>query len=106
MNQKFIVIFGFICILLVISYFGVKFFSPLSLLTSGINVKKFGTECEYAGQCGNIVAINCRAEVDGPFYYVEKNRGNIIEYCGGYCEANDPTGIYCHNCPPKGWNCK
>jgi len=87
-------------------YLFFQYFSPISLVTSGINPKKYGRECEYAGQCGNIVAINCRAEVDGPFYYVDKNIGNIIEYCGGHCMRNDPTGKYCQNCPPVDWNCK
>jgi len=87
-------------------YILLQYFLPVSLITSGINAKKYGRACEYSGQCGDIVAINCRAEVDGPFYYVNKNSGEIIEYCGGYCMGGDPTGKYCKNCPPKDWNCK
>lgn len=106
MQHKLFVITAFIFLFLIISYFGLKYFSPISSLLSGVNVKKYGAGCEYAGQCGNIVAINCRAEVDGPFYYIDKQTGGIVEYCGGYCMGDDPTGKYCQHCPPEGWSCK
>lgn len=72
-------------------------------------VKKYGKKCTYAGQCGNIIAVDCRYEASGPrypFYYVDKNTGEILEYCGGYCNAYSSTGKYCRNCPPKEWDCE
>ena len=96
-----------VIILLIITLyiFFTNFFSP-SYLLNGFNPKKYGPDCEYVGQCGNLISVNCRAEVDGPFYYVNKKTGEILEYCGGYCMTDDPTGKYCQNCPPKEWNCK
>jgi hypothetical protein len=64
-----------------------------------INVKNYGVECELAGSCGDIVSVNCKAEVDGPFYYVDKNTGEILEYCGGYCMMDSLE--YCQHCPPE-----
>ena len=106
MKRKFLIITAIIFLVSVVIYLGLQFFSPVSQIALGINAKKYGRECEYAGKCGNIVAINCRAEVDGPFYYVDKSSGKILEYCGGYCEVDDPTGKYCQNCPPEEWSCE
>lgn len=69
-------------------------------------VKKYGKKCTYAGQCGNIIAVDCHYEASGPFYYVDKSTGEILEYCGGYCNIDSPTGKYCRNCPPKEWGCE
>ena len=70
-------------------------------VVGGINPKAYGFYCEKAGSCNNLVAINCKAEVDGPFYYVDAETGEITEYCGGYCMVD--SEIYCKNCPPKKW---
>ena len=105
MKRNFLIILGITTLLLSL-YILSQYFSPVSQLTSGVNVKKFGRVCEYAGECGNIVAVNCRAEVDGPFLYVDKETEEVIEYCGGHCMTDDPTGKYCQNCPPKDWDCE
>lgn len=68
------------------------------------NAKKYGLNCQFMGSCGNIAHIDCGAEVDGPLYYVDKNTGEIIGYCGGYCMVKNSQ--YCQNCPPKQWDCK
>lgn len=80
-------------------------FNPETTIQQGqIDPKKYGRECEYVNECNNIVAINCKAEVDGPFLYVDKNSGEILEYCGGYCMVESEKN--CQNCPPKNWNCE
>ncbi|KKU95063.1 MAG: hypothetical protein UY22_C0001G0007 [Candidatus Amesbacteria bacterium GW2011_GWC1_48_10] len=65
---------------------------PQSNFLKDFDPKKYGPDCEYVSRCGNIISVNCRAEVDGPFYYVNKKTGEILEYCGGYCMTDDPTG--------------
>jgi len=69
-----------------------------------VNVLSLGLNCRAEITCGNLVGVNCRAEVDGPYYYVNKNTGQIVEYCGGYCQV--PSGKYCRHCPPKEWTCE
>jgi hypothetical protein len=48
------------------------------------------------------VAVNCKAEVDGPFYYVDERSGEIVAACGGLCEARNCD---LSKCPPKEWTC-
>jgi hypothetical protein len=63
--------------------------------------------CKVAATCGDLVGVNCGAEVDGPYYYVEKPTGRIVEYCGGACMMGpSPDSPYCRHCPPLGWTCK
>lgn len=59
------------------------------------------SRCNIAATCGNLVGVNCQSEVDGPYYYAEKDTGKIVSYCGGYCLS--PEG--CNNCPPGEWVC-
>ena len=42
------------------------------------------------------------AEVDGPFYYVNKNTKKIVSRCGGFC---DRAGGCPNACPPVEWSC-
>lgn len=64
----------------------------------------FGRDCQLERQCGPLWGINCRAEVDGPYYYVRPRPERLEEIatCGGACR-----GGQCTNCPPKkqGWTC-
>jgi len=100
----FILIIVFVILVGLVGYFiFIKKVNPIPVI-GGINPKAYGLECEYAGSCNNLVAINCKAEVDGPFYYVDVKTGEIVEYCGGSCMGD--SDIYCQNCPPKEWNCK
>ncbi len=63
--------------------------------------------CEVDARCGELVGVNCGAEVDGPYYYVEAFSGRILEYCGGACMAGPrPDSPYCRNCPAVGWTCQ
>src|SRR4030067_2056693 len=96
-----------VIILLIITLyiFFTNFFSP-SYLLNGFNPKKYGPDCEYVGQCGNLISVNCRAEVDGPFYYVNKKTGEILEYWGESCVTDDPIGKYCGDRPTNEWDCK
>lgn len=68
--------------------------------TLNFNPKSYGPLCDkIAGRCNGIVAINCHAEVDGPFYYVNESDGKIIADCGGDLLQNPKQ------CPPKEWTC-
>lgn len=66
--------------------------------------KVFGDECVLERTCGSLWGVNCRAEVDGPYYYVHPRPTHLetITTCGGAC-----MGGRCKNCPPKneGWTC-
>ena len=66
---------------------------------------KAAPDCNIVSYCNDMAAVNCHAEVDGPFFYVNKNSGEILEYCGGYCMGGPKEGKYCINCPPKDWDC-
>jgi hypothetical protein len=68
---------------------------------SKVNPQNYGALCDQiASRCNGIVAINCHAEVDGPFYYVNEESGEIISRCGG-----DILGGSSDKCPPKEWTC-
>lgn len=82
----------------------VLFFGWRSLRREKIDLDNLGGGCNITSECGDLVGVNCKAEVDGPYYYVNKYTSEIVEYCGGYCQA--PGGKYCRHCPPKEWNCK
>lgn len=65
---------------------------------------RFGSECVLERTCGPLWGINCRAEVDGPYFYVRPRPDRLEEIttCGGAC-----MGGRCTKCPPKedGWTC-
>ena len=65
-----------------------------------IDPKSYGPNCRIESTCGNIVGVDCGSAADGPYYYVDKDSGETISRCGGYCM--DGT---CTNCPPKEWTC-
>ena len=70
---------------------------------SNIDPKNYGNDCIVERTCGNMVGIDCHSNVDGPYYYVEKESGDIISSCGGACMSQPE---YCkENCPPKEWTC-
>ena len=66
--------------------------------------KRFGQDCSLERTCGPLWGIDCKAAVDGPYYYVQimPDRVESITTCGGACMSNR-----CTNCPPKkeGWTC-
>lgn len=63
------------------------------------DAKKYGLNCRIERTCDELVGIDCDAAADGPYYYINKNTGDIISKCGGYCMSE------CTNCPPKEWKC-
>lgn len=72
-------------------------------LSGQINPRAYGLLCgKIVDECNGLVAINCKADVDGPFYYVEKTTGVIVGECGGFCEARRCD---LSKCPPKEWTC-
>lgn len=56
--------------------------------------------CKIQAYCGDLVGVNCKAEIDGPYFYIKKDTGKIVSTCGGYCRGG------CTNCPPKEWTCE
>lgn len=75
-------------------------FLIISGCSKNINPKKYGNNCRVERTCGNIVGIDCQSNLDGPYYYVDSDSGDIISTCGGAC-----MGGQCTNCPPSGWDC-
>ncbi|RJQ37345.1 hypothetical protein C4552_01100 [Candidatus Parcubacteria bacterium] len=72
-------------------------------VTKAINPAAYGPLCgQISGTCNGIVAINCHAEMDGPFYYVDEATGDIISTCGGECLFGTCEG----QCPPAAWTCR
>lgn len=73
-----------------------------------IDPKKYGQSCEVARICDSVIGINCNSEIDGPYYYVNKNSGEILSKCGGYCLTADQEQIkICQTkCPAEEWNCQ
>lgn len=67
---------------------------------------RFNTNCKNITYCGDLVSVDCGSAADGPLYYVDRNSGEIVEWCGGFCFGNfDSNNKYCRNCPPKDWTC-
>lgn len=62
--------------------------------------------CNTPYQCGDAVAFNCQASVDGPKNYYDNLNGAVVMKCGGACLAPDPTNpTSCKVCPPHEWTC-
>lgn len=62
--------------------------------------------CETAASCDGLVRLNCRVEVDGPYFFVEKLTGRVVSNCGNACVAVEPRPEEGHcACPPKAWTC-
>lgn len=70
-----------------------------------LDLEHLPAHCVVAATCGDMVGVDCDSDVDGPYYYVEKPTGRILEYCGGACMAPEPGSPYCRHCPPPGWSC-
>ena len=84
---------------------GIYYFSyqKNKFTNKNINPRAYGPLCgEIVGACNNLVAINCKAEVDGPFYYVDVRSGEVVGRCGGECIPGGCPTL----CPPKEWTCK
>lgn len=65
-----------------------------------LDAKRLGVSCEIDRACGNLVGIDCKSRVDGPYYYINKENSQIVSVCGGACMTGE-----CTNCPPKEWSC-
>ena len=66
---------------------------------------KYSEICELPKKCGSILAINCGAEVDGPFFYVSTS-GEMLMICGGECDVpKEDNDLSCKSCPYEGWKC-
>lgn len=61
---------------------------------------KFGENCRLERTCGDLVGVDCKAAVDGPYYYAEKRDLKTVATCGGACMSGR-----CTDCPPKAWTC-
>jgi hypothetical protein len=89
----------------IIIYYTVVPTIPEEVVTLPAEIR-FNTNCKDVTYCGDLVSVDCGAEVDGPLYYVDRNSGEIVEWCGGFCFGNsDSNDKYCRNCPPEGWTC-
>ncbi|QSQ22131.1 hypothetical protein JY651_44525 [Pyxidicoccus parkwayensis] len=72
-----------------------------------LDLNALGRGCRVDATCGDLVGVDCGQDVDGPYYYVEKPTGRIVEYCGGACMLGpSPDSPLCRHCPPLGWTCK
>lgn len=59
----------------------------------------FGDDCRYERACGRLIGVDCKAAVDGPYYYVQRDSLAVVSTCGGACMRG------CTNCPPREWTC-
>lgn len=101
--KKYILLPIAILLLIVVGYFILARTNKIDPTTKEINPKAYGPLCGVVGTCNDLVAINCRAEVDGPFYYVNSRSGEIVGRCGGECDRPEGCPTLC---PPKEWTCK
>jgi len=64
--------------------------------------------CSLPVYCGDIVMVNCHAEVDGPLNYYNRTTGEVISRCGGACmgAVGEQIQVCRTLCPPKDWTCK
>ncbi|MCY1073450.1 hypothetical protein [Archangium lansingense] len=63
--------------------------------------------CEVVASCGGLVRLNCRVEVDGPYFYVEMLTGRVVASCGDACFSVEPRPEEGRcACPPKAWTCR
>jgi hypothetical protein len=46
-----------------------------------------------------MIGVDCKAAVDGPYYYVRRESLEVVSTCGGACMRG------CTNCPPSDWTC-
>lgn len=102
MKQRLIIVIGIVGTVIFVYFLRNRF------TTEKLDLQNLQYPCRIERNCGDLVGIDCASAVDGPYYYVDKNSGKIIEYCGGLCMISHgkPRGKYCRNCPPKEWTCE
>jgi hypothetical protein len=61
--------------------------------------------CQVEKTCGALSYVNCNSEADGPSYYVDFGREQVLELCGGSCGIGPGVGGSCMQCPPPEWTC-
>jgi hypothetical protein len=61
--------------------------------------QRFGEDCRPERSCGGLLGVDCKAAVDGPYYYVEQADLKVVSTCGGACMRG------CTDCPPRAWAC-
>jgi hypothetical protein len=72
-----------------------------------LDLEHLDGHCKVHATCGDLVGVDCDSYVDGPYYYVEKSTGRIVEYCGGACMMGpSEDSPFCRHCPPLGWTCE
>ncbi len=60
--------------------------------------------CVIIERCEPFLQIDCRSELDGPSYFVDNTKGELLMRCGGRCLIKDPNDpLDCHACPPPSW---
>ena len=62
--------------------------------------EKFGDTCRLERSCGDLLGVDCKAAVDGPYYYAQRDDLKTVATCGGACMSGR-----CVDCPPKAWTC-
>ena len=70
-------------------------FEPLGEESMG-NVNGLPEYCKTVATCGQYERVSCRAEVDGPLYYVNTKTREVVADCS---EGSSEV------CPPLGWEC-
>ncbi len=55
--------------------------------------------CKLIQKCGEMIYVDCNSAADGPAYYINQARAQLLATCGGACMRG------CTNCPPKEWTC-
>ena len=56
-------------------------------------------KCKLAGECGELIYVDCNSAADGPAYYIDERASKLLATCGGACMHG------CTNCPPPEWTC-
>ena len=89
-------------VILVLIAAAINFYKELK--TEYVDLNNLAEHCRIDKSCGDLVGLNCLADIDGPYYYVNRKSGAIVGYCGGYCLGGAKGK--CKNCPPKEWTCE
>lgn len=68
--------------------------------------RTLGRECQFVGQCGDVIRIQCRPDIEAIFTYINLTDDSVIAECRDCCEENLCLDGECPaNCPPVEWNC-
>lgn len=62
-----------------------------------------GSHCVEADSCGDLLAVYCDPETDGPIVYFDRTTDEVVATCGGACQI--PENNCAETCPPAGWTC-